>query len=277
MEREYWLVTISAILSGGIIFGSRLFAEIGLSFYQFSVFHVIFIFILLPLVVFKKECRPSKGMLKLFIPFGLLSASMYFTEFGPIFLGVPVAIVVLLLYTQPVWTTVLGSLFLKENITRYKVLAVILVMLGVISLVNPFTVAGIGSVFGVMLALLGGFLLSIWIIISRIAGIRKYNPITTKFSYSIFALIFLIVFYPLTLFFVNDPTITTLSFDVSLDVWVYMGLYSVLLVFLPNILYFQGLKKVPASISGIILLLEPVVAAILASVFLQQPLTFNIL
>lgn len=277
MEREYWFITFSAALSGGIIFGGRVFAEMGLSFYQFAILHGLFIFLLLPIVILKKECRLSRDMLRLFVIFGFLSSLTYFTEFLPVFLGVPVAVVVLLLYTQPMWTAVLGRALLNERITRHKAFAVLLVMLGVLLLINPFSTEGVGDPRGVILAILGGALMSSWIIMSRIAGIRKYNPLTTKFGYSLFMLVFLFVFYPVFAFLVKDPVMASLSFDVSLDVLVYLGIYSVLLVHLPIILYFQGMKKVSASTSGVMLLLEPVVAAILASLFLNQPVTLNMM
>ncbi len=67
-----------------------------------------------------------------------------------------------------------------------------------------------------------------------------------------------------------------LSFNLAPEIWVYL-LGFAFIVFIPHIIYFYGAKKVPASVSGIILLLEPVVAALMASLFLQQALTLNIL
>lgn len=277
MEKEYGFVVLTGILSGGIIFGVQIFANLGLSLYQISVFHVLFIFLLLPFVLFKKECRIKKEMLRLFIIFGFLESLTVFTEFGPIILGVPVAIVVLLLYTQPLWTTILGRLFLKESITKRKILAVVIVLVGAVFLINPLTATTTGRLTGIILALIGGALLSAWVILGRKAGLRRYNPVTTKFGYTVFMLFFIILFYPVVSMFIREPTITSLSFNLPVEVWFYLMIFSIFAIILPHILYFEGVKKVPASTAGIILMLEPVSASILAAVFLQQAITPNIL
>lgn len=276
MEREYWYVTTAAILSGALVFGSRAFAEMGISLYQLSVFSLVFIVVFLPLVVFKKEYRIRKGMLKLFAVLGFVAAMACFTEFGPVFLGVPVAIVVLLLYTQPLWTTVMGRVFLHEEITIWKLAAIVLVIGGVASIVNPFNASSLGSIFGVMLALAGGVLLSVWLILARVAGLRKYNPVTTKLGDSIFMIMYLLLLYPFLSLFIKDPSIMDISPNMPPVMWFYLGLFSIFIIILPNILYFRSARKVPASVGGIILLLEPLVAAVLAAVFLGQPITVNI-
>jgi len=93
---------------------------------------------------------------------------------------------------------------------------------------------------------------------------------------SIFTIMYLLMLYPFLSLFVKDPSIMDISPGMPPVVWLYLGLFSIFIITLPNILYFQGARKVPASIAGIILLLEPLVAAVLAAVFLEQPITVNI-
>ncbi len=276
MEKEYWFVSLAGILSGFIIFGAGVFAEMGLSLYQISVFPALFVFLFLPFIILKKKFRIRKSMLKVLALFGLFAAVSNFTEFGPVILGVPIAVIVLLLYTQPVWTTIIGRVFLKERITRRRVLAVIIVLIGIGFIVNPFTISSIGSPIGVLLALMGGVVLSTWVIMGRVAGKSGYHPLTTNFGYYFFMLVFLAISYPIMALFVSEPSIMNFSFNLAPEIWLYL-LGFAFIVFIPHIIYFYGARRVPASVSGIILLLEPVVAALMASVFLQQPLTFNIL
>jgi DME family drug/metabolite transporter len=277
MEREYLFVVIAGILSGLIVFGVQIFANLGLSLYQISVFHAIFMLILLPFVLFKKECRIKRGMLKFFLIFGFLSSLTNFTEFGPIILGVPVAVVILLLYTQPLWTTILGRILLKEEITRNKILAVLLVLAGITILVNPFTESFTLNIIGISLALMGGVLFSTWVIFGRVSGIKRYHPITTQFGRYVFMLIFLLMSYPIITLFIKDASIINLSVSLPAEIWLYLLLFTVFAITIPHLLYFQGAKRIPASDAGIILLLEPVSASVLAMLFLQQPITLNIL
>jgi len=277
MEKEYLFVITSGILSGFVVFGAGLFSSFGLSLYQLSLFQALFVFLLLPFVLFKKECRIEKRMLKFFVVFGFLALFSNFTEFGPVFLGVPVAVVVLLMYTQPIWTIIIGKLFLKEVISRKKILSLLLAIAGVVVLINPVFGAEIGSWLGILLALAGGLTVSAWVVLGRVAGIKGYHPITTLFGHYIFMILFLLIFYPFLAFFVKDSTIVNLSPDIGIGLWAGLLVFSVFAIFLNQIIYFYGAKKVLASDAGIILLLEPVVATLLAMVFLQQPITANIL
>lgn len=69
-------------------------------------------------------------MIGFFLVFGFFGAIARLCQFGAVVLGVRVAIVVLLLYTQPLWTIAFNKLFLQESITKRKILAMILVLVG---------------------------------------------------------------------------------------------------------------------------------------------------
>ena len=242
-----------------------------------SVFHALFIFLLLPLIIFKKECRIRRAHLRFFIIFGFFATLSNFAEYGPILLGVPVAIVVLLLYTHPLWTVILGRIFLKEKITNNKVLALFFVLAGVFILVNPFGGGTLGNAFGVFLALMGGVLLSVWFIMGRVSGIKKYNPLTTEFGYYVFMIIFMLISYPLLSLFITDATIMNLSLNLPIETWFYVMLYTIFALTIPHAMFFYGSRKISASDGGIIFLLEPISASILASIFFQEPITLNII
>jgi len=82
---------------------------------------------------------------------------------------------------------------------------------------------------------------------------------------------------PIILLFVQDPSITEVSLSLPADVWIYLIIYSLVAGSAAHILYYAGVRKVPASTAGIILLLEPLSAAILAALFLAQAITLNVL
>jgi drug/metabolite transporter (DMT)-like permease len=277
MEKEYWFVITSGMLFGTLVFGGQIFVNLGLSLYEILIFPLIFGFLLLPLIIFKKECNLKKSMFSLFLFMGLFGAITRLSQFSAVVLGVPVAIVVLLLYTQPLWTVIFSRLLLQEKITKNKVLAIMLVLTGVVTLVNPFNPMNIGNFSGIIIALIGGISLSAWIVYSRKSAIKKYHHMTTTFGVVIFVLVFLIISYPIVYFFIRDPQIIRLSLDLPMRMWFYLFAFMVISELIPYILLLKGLKKVLASSAGIILLLEPVSAALLAAVLLHQPITPNIL
>jgi drug/metabolite transporter (DMT)-like permease len=276
MNREYLYVVIAGLLSGTIVFGGQIFINLGLSLYQIAVIPALFSLLLIPLVAVKKDLRPTSEMMKAFPVFGLVGALTILSEFGALFLGVPVAVVVLLLYTQPLWTIIFSRIFLNERITKQKLVAIVIVLLGAVILTNPFTVAASGNLSGIIVALIGGISLSGWVIFGRIFGIRRYPPVTTQIGNTFFSLLFLGISHPIISSFL-DSSITSFSLNLSLEIWAYLFVFALFSTIIPHLFYFEGVKKVPSSEAGVILLLEPVSGAFLAAGFLLQPLTLNIL
>lgn len=277
MRKEYVFIILSGILYGGIVFGGKILSQLGLSAYEAAVFYPAFMLLLLPIIIFSKKHQFKKGMVPFFLGFGVAGAVAVFCQFVGVFLGVPVAVAALLLYSQPIWTLMLSSVFLDEKINKYKSVAVFVAILGIIVLVNPFTIDSLGHPLGLLFSLIGGLGISGWTLYSKKSSIKKYSEITTWFGAYVFSLIVLLFVYPLISFFISDPQVTRLSFFHSWQIWGSIFLVFLFGSFLPFIFLLKGLKKVPASHAGVILLLEPVSAALLAFIFLKEPLTQTIL
>lgn len=278
MQKEYLFVVITGILSGFLVFGGQVFFNLGLSLFQFSLItQLLVVTMLLPFIIFNKNLRPKKGMNWLMILYGFGTAVTVFAQYAAVILGVPVAIVVLLLYTQPLWTIIIGELFLKERLTKTKVIAGITVLLGMVILVNPFNVGEIKSWTGIIIALIGGLSLSSWVVLGSVISKKASPPITTKFLNATLTVVFFLLFYPVLLTFTKNPSIIHFSFNLTLPIWFYLILFSLFLEVISHILYYKGTKKVPTVDAGIILLLEPVVGSLLATIFLNQALTINII
>ncbi|MCJ7816986.1 MAG: DMT family transporter, partial [Candidatus Aenigmarchaeota archaeon] len=191
MEREYWHVVTAGILFGSLIFGASALSRMGLSLYEIAIFFSVFVAIsLLPLLILRKEWRPKRKMIGYFALYGFIGFLLNFSDFGSVILGTPVALAILLIYTQPLWTAIFSRIFLKEQITRSKVIVIIMVLMGVFILVNPLTISGAYPPTGIVLALFGGVLLSIWVILGRYFGKLKYSPVTTLFGYTSFRFLF---------------------------------------------------------------------------------------
>ncbi len=278
MEKEYWLVVVSAILYGAITAGAQFFVGLGLSLYEISFYRAFFIGIaLLPVALIRTKYLVRREMMPFFVVFGLIGALGALGQFGGIVFGVPVAIVAFLLYTQPIWTIVLGKLMLNEKITYRKMLAICIALLGFALLLEPWKAESIGSIAGVISAVLGGLFLSLWIILGRKSGIAKQHPVTVAIGWSWFSALWLLLLLPLASLFVDEQSIIRLSFNFPLHYWLYLLVFAVIAGALPHVLFYKGVQKIHASIAGIILLLEPVSATILAAIFFGQPAGFNII
>jgi len=277
-NREYWFVVFAAILYGTITAGGQFFSNLGLSLYEISFYPVLFVsLILLPIVWTKRQYFIKKEMILFFVSYGLIGAFLELTQFGGIVLGVPVAIVAILLYSQPIWTTILGKLMFGELITNRKILAVSLAFLGIIFLLKPWHIESVGPITGIISALFGGLFLSLWVVWGRKSGIDKKHFITTTFGYKSFSAIWLLLLWPIVGFFIHKPNIVRLSISFPSQYWFYLLIFAVISALVPHLFFYRGIQKVHASIAGIILLLEPVSAAILAAILFAQAISFNLI
>ena len=181
---------VAALLYGTITAGGQFFINLGLSLFEISVYRAFLTsLILLPVVLIKREYMIKKEMLFFFGVYGFIGGLLELAMFGGIALGVHVAVVALLLYTQPIWTIIFGRLMLRESITATKLTAVVIAMSGIILLVKPWGIRDVKSLTGIVVSLVSGVLLSLWVIWGRKSVIQNQHFITTTFGWTGFSAI----------------------------------------------------------------------------------------
>jgi DME family drug/metabolite transporter len=269
-------VLLAAVFYGLIAAGCRFFADQGLSLYEIAVYTFLCgTVLLLPLMLLRRTYLPPKKMLPFFLTYGLISALLQLTSFGAIVLGVPIAAAVLLLYTEPVWTIFFAKPLLGEPLTKRKILAVSVSLLGVLIVTGTEILGGL-NLAGVIFALFSGIFLSLWVIYGRESNLRKQHYSTTTFSSMAFALPWLLLSYPLTSAVTSNHKIIGVSFNLPLEIWLLLALYVTVAYIIPNYLFYRGVSTLSASRACIIMPLEPITATVLAAVFFQQPITASI-
>ncbi len=270
------LILVAAMFYGLITVAGKYFSDQGFSLYEISMLIVFVPLPLIPLLILRPEYRVAKERLGFYAIFGIIGAGLQVTQFGGIVLGVPVAIVALLLYTQPVWTTVLGRVMLRERITPRKTVAAALAVAGMVVLVDPFGSELTFDPLGFGSAIMAGLFLSLWVVWGRKSGLKSEHFITTTFGYSFFTAICLLLFLPILRLFLDAPEFLRLDFTFYLPLWPFVAGFALFAGILPACLAFAGMCRVDASTAGVLLLLEPVSAAVLAYLFFGQALTNNI-
>jgi len=271
MEKDYWQIIVSAIIFGLIIPGGQFFFDLGFSLYEVSTYSLLFIFILtIPFLIIKKSIPFNKNNFIFFVIYGFIGALLQLTQFGGMIFGTPVAIVAMLIYTQPIWTTIFGRIFFNEEIHKMKLIAVMVALVGTFIVISPWKISSIGNIQGVLSALLAGIFLSLWVIFARKTGINKEYFMNTLSTYSLFSLIWLLILFPVIAKLIQNESIVRLSYDFPSIYWIYFILFSFIAAFLPNSLFYKGIEKIEASKAGIILLLEPVVASLIGIILFSQ-------
>lgn len=278
MEKDYWIIIFSAVFFGLTIPGGQFFSNLGFSLYEISVYTLLLLFfVTLPIIIIKKKFLLRRSNIIFFLIYGLIGALLQLTQYGGIVFGTPVAVVALLIYTQPIWTTFFGKVFLNEKITKVKIKAVFVAFLGLFFLLSPWNIKSLGNLQGVISSLFAGVFLSLWVIFARKTGINKDYYISTISVYSFFSFIWLIFMWPIVYSFYKEDFLMRLSYSFPIEYWFYFILFSVIVAFVPNSLFYKGIQSVEASKAGLILLIEPVVASIVAIIAFSQYLNSSIL
>jgi drug/metabolite transporter (DMT)-like permease len=274
-SRDIFLVALGAAGYGAITVGGRLFAQRGFSLFEIALTGALFgALALLPWMIARSELRPQRRDADIFIAYGLAGATLQLSQFAGIVLGVPIAVVALLLYTQPVWTVILGRLLLQEPITRHKLVALAIAATGMVILIGPASLAGGPSVLGLWTSMLAGAMLSIWVILARLSALRGNHPFTTSFGYHGGTTIVLLAAW--VLFGEQAGAMGRLDPSVYRAHWALIVGYTIFANIGPNLLVMQGMRGVDASTAGILLLLEPVAAGALAWLIFGESVAGNV-
>lgn len=254
-----------AALYGGITVGGRVFVQLGFSLFEIAITGGLFgALMLAPVLVRRPELRVKRRDAGIFIAFGLMGAVLQIGQFLGIVLGVPVAIVALLLYSQPLWTVLLGRWWLGEPITRRKLAALALAGVGIVVLVGPTGSALEHSVLGLAGAVVAGVMISVWIILGRISALRGNHPVTTTFGYQASTTLGLLALWPLLATWPMFAGMSRFDPGVFVTHWEVVAVYTVLVNVVPALLVMWGMVALEASAAGMMLLLEPAAAAFLA-------------
>lgn len=215
-------------------------------------------------IVTGEKLAIKKKDLKYFIPLGVVGGLLF-----SLFLAISYSIngasqAVILLYTAPVFTMLLAHFFLGEKINKIKIMALVLVALGIVlvsvgSLEGEFKFTLIGLFFGLASGLCYGLFN---VLGKKLSG--DYSSLNINFFMILIAVITMLPVYP---FFnwellLGDQLVLTL---VGL-------LYGFLIFGVGNFLLMKGMKHLEAGTVSILANTEPVFAVIMAVIFLGEKL-----
>ena len=205
--------------------------------------------IMLPVLYYKgllKELRK----LNIFVPLLGISAALNWLFIIYAVRNTLASNAVFLMFLGPVFAAIFAPFIVNERIRTKTVIAIIIGMLGGLIIIGPASLLNILSVPAGMVAGVGaGLFFGLNIVVGKRLS-RDYNSFTiTLFNHGIGALTVL----PFLL--ISMPTSTS---NLSLPF-----LIGILSIFSVNF-YFFGIKRTPAQEVGIILLLEPIFATLLA-------------
>lgn len=208
--------------------------------------------------------RVRKAHLKYFFGTGIISVLLFTVCYFSCQEICSLAVASILLYTAPSIVVVLSAILWKEPVTKKKLLALGLTLVGCACVCGVFAGGLSVTVRGILLGLGAGFFYAMYTIFGRYALQAGYGPMTVTVWTFIFG-------GTGALLFIRPAELAAAAAQPSM--WLYgLGLVVVSTV-APYLLYTAGLSKVESGKASIIASVEPVVASLVGVLVFQEPMT----
>lgn len=190
---SYLYLVMSGILFGGVVFGAKVLYLMGASLFE-VLFYPNLISVLLVWGFARRDfVKIFKMPWRITAVYVLSVTAIAFGQAAPLFLDVPVTLVVLLIYLQPVWTILIVRFWFKRRQNAKSWFLVGSMVVGLLLLINPF--GGLSfSLPGITLALLAGVGLSVWLVVTKYYTRQGISPAGTLWAESLYSLLPVVFF-----------------------------------------------------------------------------------
>lgn len=255
-----WIVLISTVVFWGLAFTAIEYAvsyldPISLASLRFAIADILF------LIALVKCPRVHRRDIPYVFVLGVLGVTVYhvFLNLGEMYIQSGVAS--LIISTSPIYVLVLSRIFLKERITKNKVLGVVLAFSGVAIVSKP----SYANIIGIILVLISAIAAATYTVMGKFM-MKKYDSVTLTNYAMILGSIPLIPFLP-----------TAISECKNVSVFLSVLFLSIFSTFLGYQGWFYILKRMEASKASVFLLAIPFVSIIAGSAVLGEEITFRVI
>ena len=176
-----------------------------------------------------------------------------------------VSTAVVLMYTAPIYVMIFSVIFLKEKLTKLKLISLI-VMLGGCALVSGIIGGLRFDALGILLGILAGFAYAGYNIVTKISIQKGNPPITcTLYGFMFMTVVALVFCEPQ-----KTAAVTMQNPAPIITLFVALGLITSII---PYFLYTLALREIPAGTAASLGILEPMSATLFSIIFLSEKLT----
>ena len=220
------------------------------------------------LVIKRYHVRINRHEIISFVGFGFCSLTVFEVLHFTAYSYTTVQHAAALLYTAPAFVAILSRMVLKEKFTRSKIIAVVLSVTGallIVGITRGQPLFGSTTQLGDWLAIASGLAYSSWYIFGKILG-QEREPAVTTFVAMVFGALLLL---PIMIVFegVHPPS--------SIYGWELVGIVGLVPTAIPYVLYMTGLKLIESTKASVFAIVEPLTAAVLGFLLLQERLSYD--
>ena len=264
MNKNYAYIILAAIFWGTMGIFVNYLSDLGLSTVQIAMLRSLVSFLFMTLLILCKDRKLFRIHLRdvwMFLGTGIASYFLFNNCYFIAIKEVGVAVSSVLLYTSPIFVTLMSCIFFHEKLTKRKVLCLILAV-GGCALVSGLASGNVGEVStgGILIGLASGFCYALYSIFSTYA-LRKYQVITVTF--------YTFLFGAAAALLIGDPvdTFRIIANPTGILWALALGIISGAV---PYFLYTLGLSRVDPSHAAVIATAEPVVASLIGIFFFRE-------
>lgn len=231
------------------------------TFLRFLIGGIVLFIILL----FKKDISISLKDVAILTGIGILNVgiSMNALQFAVFRPGASAALAAIIFSSNPIFVALFSAILEKERISLSKIIGLIIGLAGiVVAFADQLTGVG-GDILGPLILLFSAVVYGLYTVLGRKTAMRLGSLKMNSYSFifgSLAMLPFLLIF--------NKPT-----FVFSLSVLPQVLYLSIFVTGLAYVTYFAGLKLVGASTGSLTFFLKPILASVLAAIFLKETIT----
>jgi len=167
---------------------------------------------------------------------------------------------VTLVYTAPIWTAGISYFFLKESPSRKQIMGILLAIAGAFIITSADDSRGISTLYGNLLALVGGVMSAIYLSIGRVL---RSDKSTFAYSGSVYLVAAVLI---LILSFTNGNPLT----GYSPQVYILLFMIAIIPQLIGHTSFNWALKTRSVVTVSVIMLGEPIGATLLAILLLNE-------
>lgn len=267
-----FLILLAGILWGCMGLFVRPLSEKGLTSWDIVFIRASLTTIFMAILLLVRDRKLFKIKLQdlwCFLGTGLLSIVFFNMCYFKEITIAPLSIAAILLYTAPAFVMILSAFLFKENLTKVKLLALVLLFVGLMFVTGVFNSSERMTLRIFFIGLGAGLGYALYSIFGRYALERGYESYTISFYTFLFATV-------ATCFMARPVEIVTVVSDSWKSV-VLVLVFALVSTIIPYLTYTIGLKSVENGQASIIASIEPVMASLIGIAWFQEKMTVSVL
>lgn len=212
--------------------------------------------------VMKRKLTLKAGDYLFFLLSGILCVVVSMCLFQIAVVYTKAAIVAVIFSSNPFFTAPLARLFLKEDMSVRKWVALALSGIGIVLIFNPFALSA--DVKGMLLALVSAVVFSVYTVVGKTRVHRYGGLVMSSFSFLAGSLVLLII-----LLIARIPLVSGIHSDNIVQL-LYLSLFSTGIGYY---CYFTAMKHTSAIMTSTVFFIKPALASVLSFLILREHLS----